>query len=87
VAERGLKKAGNELAEVKDAMEALNAFYGKVSSRWASRENRVLDHVTYTPPIQLGFGADEHTQDYAIVDTDLSKIRQQLRGQRNRPWN
>ena len=73
-AKRERKKAGDELAEVKEAMEALNLFYQEVSRRWANREERVLGHVIYVPPIRLGFGVDQHTQGLAVINIDLSKI-------------
>ena len=50
------KGAEYELAEAKEAMEALSTFYGDVSTRWASPDKRVLGHVIYSPPIELGFG-------------------------------
>jgi hypothetical protein len=59
---------GMDMAEVKDAMEALKKICSEVSSRWANRENWVLP-VGHCIPIQLGSaGACEHTQDYVIVD-------------------
>ncbi|KAL5480626.1 hypothetical protein ACEPAI_1897 [Sanghuangporus weigelae] len=73
-AERERRKAGDELAEVKEAMEALNIFYEDVSTRWASPDKRVLGHVIYSPPIELGFGTEQCTQDFAVIEIDLSKI-------------
>lgn len=73
-AKRERKKAGDELAEVKEAMEALSLFSRDVPRRRANRERRVLGHVIYAPPIQIGFGQDQHTQDLAIIDIDLSRI-------------
>jgi hypothetical protein len=72
--EKERKKAGDELAEVKEAMEALNTFYGDVSASWASLDKRVLGHVIYSPPIELGFGTRRCTQDFAVIEIDLSKI-------------
>ena len=74
VGDKERKKAGYELAEVKEVMEALNIFYEDVSTRWASPDTRVLGHVIYSPPIELGFGAEQYTQDFAVIEIDLSKI-------------
>ncbi|RPA95784.1 hypothetical protein L873DRAFT_1845759 [Choiromyces venosus 120613-1] len=73
-AEKERKKAGDALAEVKEAMGALNTFYGDVSTRWASPDRRVLGHVVYSPPIEFGFGTEQYTQDFAVIEIDLSKI-------------
>ncbi|KAI5116737.1 hypothetical protein M0805_001379 [Coniferiporia weirii] len=73
-AEMKRKEAGDELAKVKRAIEALNTFYEDVSTHWASPDKRVLGHVIYSPPIELGFGTEKYTQDFAVIDIDLSKI-------------
>jgi hypothetical protein len=58
-AERERKKAGDELAEVKEVMEVLDTFYRDVLTCWASPDKRVLGHVIYSPPIELGFGTEQ----------------------------
>ena len=73
-AEMERKQAGDELAEAKEAMEALNTFHEDVSARWASPDKRVLGHVIYSPHIELGFGTEQCTQDFAVIEIDLSKI-------------
>jgi len=73
-AARERENHGYELAKAKRAMEDLNTFYEDVSTRWASPEKRVLGHIIYSPPIQLGFGTEQCTQDFAIIDIDRSKI-------------
>lgn len=73
-AEKERKKAGDELADVKEAMEAFNTFYEDVSTRWASPDKRMLGHIIYSPPIELGFGTRQYTQDFAVIEIDLSKI-------------
>lgn len=62
------------MPEVKEAMEVLNTFYEDVSTRWAGPDERVLGHVIYSPPIELGVGTEQYTQDFAVIDIDLSKI-------------
>lgn len=68
------KKIEDELAEAKRAMQVLDTFYRDVSKRWASPDERMLGHVIYSPPIELGFGTEQCTQDFAVIDIDLSKI-------------
>ncbi|RPA93055.1 hypothetical protein L873DRAFT_1847409 [Choiromyces venosus 120613-1] len=72
--EKERKKAGDELAEAKEAVDALNTFYGEVSTHWASPDRRVLGHVIYSPPIVFGFGTEQYTQDFAVIEIDPSKI-------------
>jgi hypothetical protein len=33
-----------------------------------------LGHVLYAPPIGVGAGADQHTEDFAIIELDPSKV-------------
>ncbi|RPA99861.1 hypothetical protein L873DRAFT_1682426 [Choiromyces venosus 120613-1] len=74
VAEKECTNAGDELAKVKEAMDTLNTFYGDVSTRWASPDRRVLGYVVYSPPIECGFSTEQYTQDFAVIEIDLSKI-------------
>jgi hypothetical protein len=71
-AEKERKK--DELAKEKEALEALNTFYQDVSTHWASPDQRMLGHIIYSPPIKLGFGTEQYTQDFAVIEIDLSKI-------------
>jgi hypothetical protein len=41
---------------------------------WVSPDKRVLGHIIYSPPIELGFGTRKYTQDFAVIDIDVSKI-------------
>ena len=39
--------------------------------RW---EHCVLGHVLYAPPIGIGAGVDQHTEDFAIIELEPSQI-------------
>ncbi|KAF8606534.1 hypothetical protein BDV93DRAFT_520820 [Ceratobasidium sp. AG-I] len=70
--ERG--DAWRELERAKAKEVALKSFFNEVSTHWTGADNRVLGHVIYSPPIVFGFGEEKYTQDFAIIDTELSKI-------------
>jgi hypothetical protein len=65
-----------EIHKANRAIEALNAFYQDVSTRWATRESRILGHVILSPPINVGVGnsSEDYTEDWAAVEIDASKI-------------
>ena len=63
-----------ELNEARKAVEELNTFYQDVSKHWATAESRILGHVILCPPINVGFGSNNYTEDWAIIEVDASKI-------------
>ncbi|KAN0067490.1 hypothetical protein V8E54_014359 [Elaphomyces granulatus] len=65
-----------EIHKAKRAIEALNTFYQDVSTRWATRESRILGHVILSPPINVGVGnsSEGYTEDWAAIEIDASKI-------------
>ncbi|KDQ61352.1 hypothetical protein JAAARDRAFT_30774 [Jaapia argillacea MUCL 33604] len=73
-AEMERQEAEHALARAEKTMEALRAFSEDVSRRWANPDERVLGHVIYSPPIEMGVGTAQYTQDFAVIDIDLSKI-------------
>ncbi|KDQ64793.1 hypothetical protein JAAARDRAFT_238133 [Jaapia argillacea MUCL 33604] len=73
-AETERKEAQDELAKVNRAIKTLNKFYEDVSTRWAIPDERVLGHVIYSPPVEMGVGTAQDTMDFAVIDIDLSKI-------------
>src|SRR5258708_2217103 len=61
-----------KLAEGK--VKGLNAFYQELLMHWATDDSRILGHVIFSPPIAVGTGTEQYTQDLAIIDIDASKI-------------
>ena len=55
-------------------MKELPLFCQEVLGDWGSAEDRVLGHVLYAPPIGVGAGADQHTEDFAIIELYPFKI-------------
>ena len=66
-AEDTLKKAK---AKAKD----LARFREQLSEDWCTEINRILGHVIFSPPIVIGAGTEQYTQDIAVIDVDASKI-------------
>ncbi|KAK7687834.1 hypothetical protein QCA50_009053 [Cerrena zonata] len=64
----------NELARVEKAMGTLQTFHDDISKRWTNKDMRVLGHVIYSPPIEFDVGAEQCTQDFAIIEINPSKI-------------
>jgi len=70
------QKAQVELEEAREAMENLKIFFHDTSTRWASKESRILGHVILSPPISFGVGGDNdgYTEDWAVIRIDRSKV-------------
>ncbi|KAI0267791.1 hypothetical protein BC834DRAFT_968701 [Gloeopeniophorella convolvens] len=52
----------------------LNAFHYELSTNWSTEHSRVLGHVIFSPPIVVGAGTEQYTQDVAVIEIDASKI-------------
>ncbi|KIK65005.1 hypothetical protein GYMLUDRAFT_82987 [Collybiopsis luxurians FD-317 M1] len=70
------KRAQTGLDEANEAKKELGAFEQYVKSHWAALDNRVLGHVTLSPPIKHGVGSSRegYTEDWAVIEIDTSKI-------------
>jgi len=73
-AEKDYKKACQELAEAHEALGTVESFFKEVSGQWASPGGRILGHVLYSPSLEFGWGKDEYTRDFALIEIDPSKI-------------
>jgi hypothetical protein len=74
VANRKRDRAQVELNRAREAVEQLNTFYQDVSKHWATPESRILGHVILSPPINVGAGGENYTEDWAIIEIDPSKV-------------
>ena len=72
------KKWGEAAQRLLDGAEAnvkaLTAFRHELSTHWATDQSRVLGHVIFSPPITVGDGTEQYTQDVAVIEIDASKI-------------
>jgi len=60
----------------KRKMESLEELRTDVFENWKSRENRILGYVlrSQAPPIGLGVGEEEFTEDWSVIEIDSSKV-------------
>jgi len=62
------------LEDAKEAGLAINNLYSRVAKDWTSPALRVLGHVVYAPPISVGTGPKEFTEDWALIELNRDKI-------------
>ena len=73
-AEKERKHAQGLLDKARESVAALAAFYRELSVNWATEQSRILGHVVFSPPIVVGAGTEQYTQDVAVIEIDASKI-------------
>ncbi|KAF7982540.1 hypothetical protein HWV62_27504, partial [Athelia sp. TMB] len=72
--EKQRKHSQSLLEKAEASIFALNTFQHELSVSWATEQSRILGHVIFAPPIVAGVGAEQHTQDVAVIEIDASKI-------------
>jgi hypothetical protein len=72
--ERERKDAQAALDQAKNVMKVHPPYFQEVLEHWGTAEDRTLGHVLYAPPIGVGAGVDQHTEDFAVIELDPSKI-------------
>jgi len=74
-AERKAIQSKMEAAE--EVIAAFKKFLADITRDWKDEDNRVLGHVTLSPPISFNYGEDGFTDDWAVVQihpTMISKL-------------
>ena len=66
--------ANDMLKRAKAKAKDLARFREQLSEDWGTDINRILGHVIFSPPIVIGVGTEQYTQDIAVIDVDASKI-------------
>jgi len=62
------------IKKAEKAITALEKFLIDVTRDWTVEENRIIGHVTLSPPITLNYGDDGFTDDWAVVQVKSSMI-------------
>jgi hypothetical protein len=62
------------LGQAREAEIALNTFHKDILEGWGNQESRVLGHAIFSPPIGVGVGTEDYTEDFAIIEVDPSKV-------------
>ena len=68
------KDAQAALDKAKKSIKEHQVYFQEVSKYWGPAESRVLGYVLFAPPIRAGVTADQHTEDFAIIALEPSKI-------------
>lgn len=55
------------------AVELLNTLNQDILTHWAAPENRILGHVILSPPISIGSGSENYTEDWAVIEIDAPR--------------
>jgi hypothetical protein len=63
-----------KMEQATEAIAAFEKLLADVTRDWEKEENRVIGHVTLSPPIGLDFGKDGFTDDWAVVQIYPSMI-------------
>jgi hypothetical protein len=74
IAIRTRKDAQNMVQRAEEKAKTLTDFHRELSTHWATDMSRILDHVIFSPPIDVGVGTEKYTQDVAVIDIDTSKM-------------
>ncbi|KIM91538.1 hypothetical protein PILCRDRAFT_707 [Piloderma croceum F 1598] len=79
-ATKQLEKAQWLLDDAREAIQTLEEFYNESKKKWSKLSQRVLGHITSSPPITPSAGIKGFTKDYTIVKLDSSKIKDAFKG-------
>ena len=63
-----------KLAKVEKTIAAVDVFHGDITKHWSAVSQRVLGHVVYAPPISVGTGPKQFTEDWALIELNRDKI-------------
>jgi hypothetical protein len=63
-----------KLAEVEVSKARVTEFHDNITKLWSSESRRVLGHVVYAPPISVGSGNKQFTEDLALIELDRSRF-------------
>jgi hypothetical protein len=54
-----------KLTKAKKTITVVDKFHGEIIKHWSMVNQRVLGYVVYAPPISVGTGPEEFTEDWA----------------------
>jgi hypothetical protein len=63
-----------KLAKAEKTITAVDAFHTDITKLWSTMGPRVLGHVVYAPPISVGTGSKQFTEDWALIELNRDKI-------------
>jgi len=63
-----------QLDDAREAQHDLRLFKQDVLTHWRPSESRVIGRTTLSPPINISFGNEGYTEDWAVIEIDSSKV-------------
>ena len=66
--------AQNVIKNAEAKVKVLTDFHKLLSKDWSADASRIIGCVTYSPPIAIGAGTEQYTQDVAVINVDTTKI-------------
>ncbi|KAA1471460.1 hypothetical protein DENSPDRAFT_880503 [Dentipellis sp. KUC8613] len=73
-AEAERQDAREVMAKAKAAMEAFEKLLADVDRDWTNEEDRVLGHVTFSPPISFNSPDGGFTEDFAVIEINPQMV-------------
>lgn len=64
----------SKVAKVEKTIVDANALRSNITMDWTIPDQRLLGYVCYAPPISCGIGAEQFTEDWALIDLYRNKI-------------
>lgn len=62
-----------KIKKQKKIVKVLESLLTEIKGKWDKKHDRVIGHVVLSPPITLGCGEEQFTEDWATVQVDLPK--------------
>lgn len=66
--------AETKKARAEKEILALETLLADINRDWMSIDQRVLGHLLHSPPIRLGVGKEQFTEDWAVFEIDRTKL-------------
>lgn len=79
-AEAGVPAKQAKLAEIKQNIGVLEAFYNDVNARWSDIEHRNIGRLDWTPKISIDIEGKCYTLDLGTFELDEAKFRNNFKG-------
>jgi hypothetical protein len=68
------KEFKDGLAKAEASKASVYEFHGNITRFWSAESQRIMGHVVYAPPISVGTGDKQFTEDWALVELNRRKF-------------
>lgn len=63
-----------QLKETEKTVKALKTLRDEITTQWQDKDDRVIGHVVWAPPVAFSTEPDQYTQDFAVIEIDEGKL-------------